>query len=271
LNIKLLVLDIDGTIAGQSNQVSKTVCEILQKVQEKGIKIALATGRMYRSALRFHQIIQSQLPIIAYNGAWIQDPFTNTIYQHLPLNSDIAASLLDYYEQPQWRSHLEVNFYIDDQLYVRQITSEIKYYQKRSRIEPIVVGDLRKLLTLSTTKVLVMAQDTKILQQLNQNLQQDYSPEQVYLTQSTPFYLEATHPQVNKGSATQYLTEKILGLQAENVMAIGDNFNDVQMIKYAGFGVAMGNAPTAVQNIADWVAPDVELEGVAVTVAKFLL
>ena len=76
LNIKLLVLDIDGTIAGQSNRVSETVIKTLQTVQERGIKVALATGRMYCSALRFHEAIKSGLPIVAYNGAWIQDPLS---------------------------------------------------------------------------------------------------------------------------------------------------------------------------------------------------
>ena len=84
-------------------------------------------------------------------------------------------------------------------------------------------------------------------------------------------FFEATHPAVNKGTAVQYLTQKILGLQPGNVMTIGDNFNDVEMLQYAGIGVAMGNAPSEVKAIANWVAPDVENNGVALAVEKFLL
>ncbi|MFM7372484.1 MAG: HAD family hydrolase, partial [Sphaerospermopsis kisseleviana] len=73
-DIKLLVLDIDGTIAGHDNQVSDTVQQAIKAVQAKGIQVAIATGRMYCSALRFHQDIQSNLPLVAYQGAWIQDP-----------------------------------------------------------------------------------------------------------------------------------------------------------------------------------------------------
>jgi hydroxymethylpyrimidine pyrophosphatase-like HAD family hydrolase len=67
------------------------------------------------------------------------------------------------------------------------------------------------------------------------------------------------------------LAEDILGLQPKNVMAIGDNFNDVSMLTYAGVGVAMGNAPQAVKDQADWVAPSVNLNGVAAALAKFVL
>jgi hydroxymethylpyrimidine pyrophosphatase-like HAD family hydrolase len=76
---------------------------------------------------------------------------------------------------------------------------------------------------------------------------------------------------VNKGVAVRYLAEEMLGLQPMNVMTIGDNFNDLEMIEYAGIGVAMGNAPEAIQAIAQWVAPSVEADGAAVAIEKFLL
>jgi hydroxymethylpyrimidine pyrophosphatase-like HAD family hydrolase len=86
-----------------------------------------------------------------------------------------------------------------------------------------------------------------------------------------PTFLEAANTHVNKGNAVRYLAEEMLGLESHNVMTIGDNFNDVEMLDYAGISVAMGNAPTEVQAIADWVAPSVELDGAAVAIKKFLL
>jgi hydroxymethylpyrimidine pyrophosphatase-like HAD family hydrolase len=73
------------------------------------------------------------------------------------------------------------------------------------------------------------------------------------------------------GRAVRYLAEEVLQLQPENVMVIGDNFNDLEMIQYAGIGVAMGNAPAGVQAIADWVAPTVEANGAAAAIEEFLL
>jgi hypothetical protein len=98
-----------------------------------------------------------------------------------------------------------------------------------------------------------------------------YTPAELYLTRSVATFFEATHPLANKGDAVQYLAEELLGLQAANVMAIGDNFNDVEMITYAGVGVAMGNAPDGVKATANWVAPDVEEDGVAAAIEQFVL
>jgi Cof subfamily protein (haloacid dehalogenase superfamily) len=270
-DIKLLVLDIDGTIAGQSNTLSHPVKEVIAAVQAKGIKVAIATGRMYCSALRFHQEIGSTLPLVAYQGAWIQDPNTQEIHRHLSVSREIALQLLEYFEQPDLRSLLSVHFYINDQLYVREITKETESYQQRCGVNAIPVGDLRQLLDHEPTKILALCDDASLIQQLLTNLRHRYKPTELYMTTSVATFLEAANTHVNKGNAVRYLAEEMLGLESHNVMTIGDNFNDVEMLDYAGISVAMGNAPTEVQAIADWVAPSVELDGAAVAIKKFLL
>ncbi|MEH1859398.1 MAG: HAD family hydrolase [Nostoc sp.] len=270
-DIKLLVLDIDGTIAGHSNTISKPVKQAIIAAQARGIKVAIATGRMYCSALRFHQDIGSTLPLMAYQGAWIQDPITQKIHRHWVVSREIAHQLLDYFEQPELRSLLSVHFYINDQLYVRELTRETKIYAERSGIIAIPVGDLRQALTNEPTKILALCDDTDVIDKLLGNLRRQYTPAELYLTTSVATFFEATNASVNKGTAVRYLAEELLGLQLANVMAIGDNFNDVEMLQYAGLGVAMGNAPAAVQAISKWVAPSVEEDGAAVAIEKFLL
>ncbi|UBF27435.1 Cof-type HAD-IIB family hydrolase [Kovacikia minuta CCNUW1] len=269
-DIRLLVLDIDGTIAGISNTVREPVKQAIRAAQAKGIQVAIATGRMYRSALRFHQEIGATLPVIAYQGALIKDPVNQTVYRHWPLSKSQALQLLDYFEQPELRSLLSVHFYIDDQLYVRELTPETKSYIERSTAKPIIVGDLRRTLDTPPTKILALSDDTVLIDGLLSSLQSRYTPAELYFTKSVATFFEATDPRVNKGTAVRYLAEEYLGLTAANVMAIGDNFNDVEMIEYAGIGVAMGNGPAAVQARANWVAPDVELDGVAAAIAEFL-
>lgn len=270
-DIQLLVLDIDGTIAGESNQIREPVKQAIKAVQAKGVKVAIATGRMYCSALRFHQDIGSDLPLLAYQGAMIKDPATQEIIRHLPISKEMALRLLDYFEQPELRSLLSVHFYINDRLYVREITRETKIYAERSNIEAIPVGDLRNALTWEPTKVLALSDDTDVIARLMGTLRQQYTPAELYLTTSVATFFEATNPWVNKGTAVRYLAEEMLGLQASNVMAVGDNFNDVEMLEYAGIGVAMGNGPAEVQAIAHWVAPSVEEDGVAAAIEKFIL
>ncbi|MFN6158529.1 MAG: Cof-type HAD-IIB family hydrolase, partial [Dolichospermum sp.] len=240
-------------------------------VQAKGIKVTIATGRMYCSALRFHREIGSTLPLIAYQGAWIQDPGNDKIHRHLPVSREITQQLLEYFEQPDLRSLLSVHFYINDQLYVREMTKETDNYQQRCGVTAIPVGDLRQLLDHEPTKILALSEDANLTQQLLADLRFRYKPTDLYLTTSVPTFLEAANTHVNKGHAVRYLAEEMLGLESHHVMTIGDNFNDVEMLSYAGISVAMGNAPPEVQAIANWVAPSIELDGAAVAIEKFLL
>jgi Cof subfamily protein (haloacid dehalogenase superfamily) len=271
-DIKLLVLDIDGTIAGHDNQISASVKEAITRVQSQGIQVAIATGRMYCSALRFHQDIKSNLPLVAYQGAWIQDPNTGKLHRHLPVTREIAYQLLDYFEQPQWRSLLSVHFYINDQLYVREITTDTADYSERCGVTPLPVGDLRQVLTNNIpTKVLALCNEVDLIRKMMGELRLQYTPAELYMTTSVATFLEVANPFVNKGTAVRYIAEEILGIESSQVMTIGDNFNDVEMIEYAGIGVAMGSAPEPVQAISQWVAPSVEEHGVAIAIAKFLL
>lgn len=271
-DIKLLVLDIDGTIAGHDNQVSETVQQAIKAVQSKGIQVAIATGRMYCSALRFHQDVRSNLPLVAYQGAWIQDPNTGKLHRHLTVTKEIAHQLLDYFEQPQWRSLLSVHFYINDQLYVREITADTAGYSERCGVNAIPVGDLRQVLTDNIpTKVLALCNEVDLIRKMMGDLRLQYTPAELYMTTSVATFLEVANPFVNKGTAVRYLAEEMLGIESSQVMTIGDNFNDVEMLEYAGIGVAMGSAPEPVKAIATWVTPSVENDGVAIALEKFLL
>ncbi len=275
--IRLLALDLDGTTVGESNQIDPAVKQAIQAAQAQGVQVAIATGRMFRSALRFHQELALTTPLMAYQGALIQDPATAqtpaTIHRHLTLSKATARQLLDYFEQAHLLEQLSVHFYINDQLYIRQLNAESSAYAARSNIPPIAVGDLRSILgeaDLAPTKILAIGQPD-LVDQLLTDLRQQYPPAELYFTKSVATFFEATHPQVNKGSAVQYLAEQILKVSPEQVMSIGDNFNDLEMIQYAGVGVAMGNAPDAVKAAANWVAPHVEMQGVAAAIEKFIL
>ncbi|MDB9527770.1 Cof-type HAD-IIB family hydrolase [Oscillatoria sp. CS-180] len=274
-NIRLLVLDIDGTIAGRSNEVTDGVRDAIAEVQAKGVQVAIATGRMYRSALRFHQAVRSPLPLMSYQGALIKDPIAGKVYRHTPLSRQHTLGLLAELATLEAEDKLSIHLYINDQLHVRQILTDTKEYAARSGIEPIAVGDLATYLqteeSIETTKLLALSPDPTVITDLLAQFKQLYLPEELYLTQSVATFFEATHPLSNKGSAVQYLTEDLLNLNADQVMTVGDNFNDFEMIRYAGVGVAMGDAPDGVKAIADWVAPSVEEDGVVSAIEQFIL
>jgi len=269
-NIKLVVLDIDGTINGLSNQVRQPVIEAIAKVKKQGIPVAVATGRMFCSALRFYEAIGALLPLICYNGALIQDPKTNKVHQHLPVPIPLAGQILDALENPPYRDKVTIHFYIDDCLYVRDMGEDTRKYLERTSAPVRVVEDLRDLLKVEPTKILALSENLEFIDQLAADLCTTFTQDQLHFTKSTPKFFEITHPLANKGFAVQYLVETILGLKPENVMAIGDNFNDLEMLKYAGIGIAMGNAPAPVQTIADWIAPSIEEDGVVAAFTEFL-
>lgn len=269
--IQLLVLDLDGTTVGESNQIQPGVKQAIQAAQARGVQVAIATGRMYCSALRFHQELESTLPLMAYQGALIKDPATEHMYRHWTVPQKLALRLLDYLEQPELRDRLSVHCYIGDRLYIREMTPDSELYAKRSQIKPVPVGDLRQVLTTEPTKILALAQQPSLIESLLTSLRQQYTPAELYFTTSVATFFEVTNPLVNKGTAVRYLAEEVLGLRQANVMTIGDNFNDLEMLEYAGIGVAMGNAPDAVKAAAGWVAPDVESDGVAAAIEQFVL
>lgn len=274
-DIRLLVLDIDGTVAGTSNQISARVLDAICQVQARGIEVAIATGRMYQSALRFHQGVGSTLPLMAYQGAFIKTPQTQTLHRHTPLPRQLALEILAYLAPMEARDDLSIHLYIDDQLHVRAIIDDTKAYAERSGVQPTANGDLATLLqrnqALETTKLLALSNNLDMLSDILAQLGQRYPTDQLYLTRSVEYFVEATHPLANKGEAVKFVAETLLDLKPDQVMTIGDNYNDLEMIRYAGLGVAMGDAPLPVQQQADWVAPGVEEDGVAVALEQFLL
>lgn len=272
--IRLVVLDIDGTLAGASNHITPAVLAAIARVQRQGIAVAVATGRMYQSALRFHQAVGSALPLLAYQGAYIQDPRTQVLHRHTPLPRTLVADLLAQLAPLEAAGDISIHLYINDQLHVRAIIDDTEAYAERSGIRPVAVGDLAPFLAqqpaLTITKLLALGPNPAIMETLLDQLGQRYPADQLYLTRSTDCFFEATHPQGNKGAAVRWLAEKHLGLRPEQVLAIGDNFNDVTMLTYAGVGIAMGDAPAGVQAAANWVAPGVEEDGVAVALETWI-
>jgi Cof subfamily protein (haloacid dehalogenase superfamily) len=270
-DIHLIVIDLDGTTVGESNEIQPAVKQAIQAVRAKGVQVAIATGRMYRSALRFYQDLGLTLPLMAYQGAYIKTPETNQLHRHLTVSKPQVMELLDLLLQPDLQETLSVHLYINDHLYVKEERAETQEYAARSQVKPIPVGDLRQFLNAEPTKVLALSEDTDLIDRLLTSLKARYTTDELYLTKSVATFLEATNPLVNKGTAVQYLAEELLGLAAVNVMTIGDNFNDLEMIEYAGIGVAMGNAPDRVKSFANWIAPTVEENGVVAAIEEFVL
>ncbi|PSB55279.1 Cof-type HAD-IIB family hydrolase, partial [filamentous cyanobacterium CCP1] len=112
-DIQLIVIDLDGTTVGESNEIQPAVKQAIQAVRQKGVQVAIATGRMYRSALRFYQDLDLTLPLMAYQGAYIKTPETGKLHRHLTVSKAYVVELLDLLLQPDLQEVLSVHLYID--------------------------------------------------------------------------------------------------------------------------------------------------------------
>ncbi|MGB3135783.1 MAG: HAD hydrolase family protein, partial [Nodosilinea sp.] len=187
----------------------------------------------------------------------------------------LALEILAYLAPLEARNDLSIHLYIDDQLHVRAVIDDTEAYAERSGVQPVAAGDLASLLTnnasIETTKLLALSEQSNLLSDILAQLGQRYPTDDLYLTRSVEQFVEATHPLAHKGEAVRFLAEDLLGLTPDQVMTVGDNYNDLEMLRYAGIGVAMGDAPEPVKQGADWVAPGVESDGVAAALREFLL
>lgn len=269
-NIRLLVLDLDGTIVDESNCIRDSVAQAVGVVQSRGVAVAIATGRRYQSSLPAYDFIGSTQPLICFEGGLIRDRNTGIIHRHWPLEPRVVAQILDQTEDLSLTGRLSVHFYIEDDLYVSNLNDASSEFFEGSTVVPSVVSDLRPLLNRATTKVMVLSDDVEIITRLSNQLKDSDSRTRMRKYKSITL-LEAFHPTANKRLAVRCLAEEIMALRPENVMAIGDDFSDIEMLEYAGVGVAMGNAPAAVKARADWVTTTIEKDGVARAIERWIL
>jgi len=268
--IRLLVLDLDGTIVDESNRIRDSVTNAIQSAQRRGVAVTTATGRRYQSSLPAHEAIGSTLPLICYEGAQIREPNTGFVHRHWPLEPRVTTQILDQMENLSLSGRVSVHFYVQDNVYVSHLDGPSLEYFAGSTVEPIVVSDLRQLVNRATTKVMVLSDDAEVIERLSSQVKNSHSRTQVKQYKSITL-LEAFHPAVNKRLAVSYLAEEIMGLRPENVMAVGDDFTDIEMLQYAEIGVAMGNAPATVKASADWVTTSIEKDGVATAIERWIL
>lgn len=268
--IRLLVLDIDGTIVDESNHIRDSVTGVLALVARRGVAVAIATGRRYQSSLPIHGLIGSNLPLICLEGGLIREHRTGFTHRHWALAPRVVSQILDHTERLSLDGRLSVHVYVENDLYVSNLNDAASEFFKGSTVTPIVLSDLRPLLDRAITKVMVLSDEVEIITRLSIHLKNSDSRTRIRQYKSITL-LEAFHPSANKLQAVRYLAEELMALGPENVMAIGDDFSDIEMLKYAGIGVAMGNAPAAVKACADWVTTTIEEDGVARAVERWLL
>ena len=264
--IKLVAIDLDDTLLGDDLIISEHCLNTIRAIQEKGVLVTLATGRMYSSALPYARQLKMDIPIITYQGALVKNSLSGEILYYKPVPGVLAVKIMEYFEE----NNVHYHAYFGDRLCMKSLTEEGKCYANLAGIEPVIMEDLiYKAKSQETFKILSVTEDYGLLLEMELELKGMYGRE-LNITRSKPFFLETMNSLANKGDALQVVARHY-NIERKEVLAIGDSYNDLQMIEWAGIGVAMGNARDTVKEAADYVTFSNEEEGVAEALRKFVL
>jgi Cof subfamily protein (haloacid dehalogenase superfamily) len=202
-------------------------------------------------------------PVVCYQGAVVADPLSGEFLRHVPIPLDRAREAIDAVRE----AGFHLNCYLDDLLYVAEVTPEARAYADFQHLEIHAVGDLRRWLDRDPTK-LVAVGDPAALDALEAELKPVFAG-RLFISKSLPYFLEFAHPDVSKGSGLAFVAGR-LGFGPEETVACGDGENDRELLDWAGFGVAVANAHDDVLARAGLVVPSVEDEGVAALLEAYL-
>ena len=218
---------------------------------------------MFRSARPYALEAGIDDPVVCYQGAVVADPVTGEFLRHVPMPLEEAREVIAAVET---LGHT-ILVYIDDELYVSHETPESGAYAGFQHLVVHAVGDLLAWLPEAPTK-LVTVGDPAALDQLQVEMKRRFGP-RLYISKSLPHFLEFASPEVTKGSGLAFAAAR-LGFSRERTVAFGDGENDVELLEWAGYGVAVANAHERVIAVADFVCPSVDEEGVAQVVEALL-
>ncbi len=261
---KLIAIDIDDTLLNEEGHITPATKEALYAAMERGVTVTLATGRMYASARKIADMLDLNVPLITYQGALVKNSRDEAVLYERTVPQDAAQYVFRYAEQNGY--HLQA--YHDDTLYAKEDNEKVREYSRISNIPYSIDPDFSEMASKPQTKLLVI-DDPQKLDEVSREWKRAIGG-QAHITKSRPHYLEVTHPEATKGHALRFLAAHV-GCDISQVIAIGDSWNDREMIEAAGLGVAMGNAVDSLKAIADYVTRSNNEEGVRHVIEKFVL
>lgn len=265
---KMVCLDIDGTLLNSRHEITEKTKQVIQQVaNEKQIPVILVSARMPKGMLFLQKELNIVQPIICYSGAFIWNNRDSLLNITIPVSNvkkvyTIVKSL-----------GIHISLYKDDEWYIEEMDEWAKQESEITNISPAIT-DFNNLFTMweqentGPNKILCMAESHDI-QQLDAKMK-DYLSNHLNIYPSKPAYLEIMPNHATKTSAIECLCREF-DIQQKEILAIGDNYNDLNMIEYAGLGIAMGNAPEEVKQIADDITLSNDEDGVAEALKKYIL
>jgi Cof subfamily protein (haloacid dehalogenase superfamily) len=249
--MKLVAIDLDGTLLNHKNEIADLNKKALQQLNQKGIKVVIATGRSLISAREIFQSLDIDGYLLTLNGALIKEGKSNkTIFsKQLPKEALIKTLEIGLQEEAT------VFFNTEEKNYRIPYTGNgelVQEFQKmRGDVEELTFEKMREILENNNPRVLKAAFTSENRQQLRK-IQGIMNQADYYPVFSDKHYIEMMDEGVNKGTSLERLCD-YLEIEQKDVVAFGDQENDLQMIEFAGLGIAMENAADILKQAADEV------------------
>lgn len=259
--IKLIATDIDGTILKHNFEFNQEVKDCIKKLTRDGIKVVLVTGRMHASTDYIAEELGLDTPIVSYQGGLVMHQ--GKILYEKNLNPKIAKEIIKWAK----KNNVHLNVYMNDQLYVEKDDATIRRYTGE-RSASFIVKSFDELELHRIDKLLAINfEDENKVTMWKSYLETKYTD--IHVVKSMPYFCEICHPLAKKSDAVNFLRE-YWGLKKEEIMTIGDQNNDIELLKAGGIGVAMGNATDELKAVADYVTDTVNNNGFVKAVEKFV-
>jgi Cof subfamily protein (haloacid dehalogenase superfamily) len=265
VSIRLLAIDLDGTLVNHQLQMDPRDVSAVKSAAAAGVTVVLATGRMFKSSLRYAEPLGLKGPIINYQGAVVREIASGEVWYRCELSVELQQRVLALVEPKDWH----VNAYVDEVVYTARARPEADLYARVALVPYEVVGPLSKWVHQEATKmVLVDLNPQEVPARMAELAAWMHGAARV--TRSLDWFVEVVDLQVSKARALAMVAER-LGVPQAEVCAIGDNLNDEDMVSWAGFGVAMGNAPDALKAVAKYVTGSIQDAGVSQVIERFVI
>ena len=266
MSIKLFVTDLDGTLLPKGQNVPDANIKAVRDMVKAGVIFTIATGRMYCASVEIAKNLGVDVPIITYNGALIKS-VSGEVFHTDYLDPTLIVEIVNFCEARQW--HLQS--YSNDELYYPEYNDFAKGYEAALNIAKgrAIGWDGLRQCTENVPKLLSISSSAEETAKRIEALKAAFG-DKINAIRSNAEYTEITQPQVSKAAALKILADK-WNIDNAEVMAIGDSYNDLPMLKAAGHSVAMGNAPADVKAACEFVTDDCKDDGFAHAVYKYVL
>ena len=275
MKYKLICIDMDGTLLDNSaKNIPNENLEAIKLATEKGVKVAITTGRLFTSAKYFSDLIGVKTPVIASNGAYIREKDSDKVIAKFLLGEDNINAILDIVKDYDIRIFFNT---VDTVITNKDVMPGNAYMEmnkdlpEEMRVKFLIDSDLKNTTVRNKNEILkcicINENNLRNIEEIKMRLKKI---DTIEVVSSNHNNFEIMNKGVSKGKAVETLAKEY-GILKDEVIAVGDGENDLSMISYAGLGVAMGNSSDYIKEHADYVTDTNVNGGVGKVIKKFVL